>query len=153
MPSSDPCRSVPPCIVLDTNVCLDLWVFFDPACAALLRDLQDGRVHAVTRADCRAEWLAVLHYPQLPIDEAMRPGLVAAYDNLLHRLPQGPLAADATGLPRCRDPDDQKFLELAAQAGARWLLSKDKALLRLDGKLRRAGRFRVLHPQSWARER
>jgi len=37
-------------------------------------------------------------------------------------------------LPRCKDPDDQKFLELAARTGANLLVSKDKALLRLARK-------------------
>ena len=33
-----------PRIVLDTNVCLDLWVFADPGCAAVLAALRSGAV-------------------------------------------------------------------------------------------------------------
>jgi predicted nucleic acid-binding protein len=40
-------------IVLDTNVCLDLFVFNDPRWAALLAAIESGEVEAVTRADCR----------------------------------------------------------------------------------------------------
>jgi predicted nucleic acid-binding protein len=36
---------------------------------------------------------------------------------------------EAPPLPRCKDRDDQKFLELAARCDANMLVSKDKALL------------------------
>ncbi|MGV3656140.1 MAG: PIN domain-containing protein, partial [Noviherbaspirillum sp.] len=52
-------------------------------------------------------------------------------------------------LPQCRDKDDQKFLELARDAGAAALITKDKALLKLAGKARRAGLFAILTPQAW----
>jgi predicted nucleic acid-binding protein len=35
------------------------------------------------------------------------------------------------GFPRCNDPDDQKFLELAVTAGASHLVTLDRALLAL----------------------
>ena len=41
--------------------------------------------------------------------------------------------------PRCTDPDDQKFLDLALHAHAKWLVSRDKALLRLARKARPLG--------------
>ena len=45
-------------VVLDTNVCLDLFVFRDPRWAALQAALEQGTVEAYTREDCRSEWLA-----------------------------------------------------------------------------------------------
>lgn len=140
-----------PRVVLDTNVCLDLFLFRDPGCAALLAALHGGQVRAVTRADCRDEWLRVLHYPQLPIDAAMRPGLVAAFDGLIETLPGAqPTAEELARLPRCGDPDDQKFLELALAAKARWLLSKDNELLKLDRRTDRTGLFRIWLPLAWS---
>ncbi|MCW8808414.1 MAG: putative toxin-antitoxin system toxin component, PIN family [Rhodanobacter sp.] len=139
-----------PRIVLDTNVCLDLFVFRDPQCAPLLAALHSGAVQAVTRDDCREEWRAVLHYPQLPIDDATRPAIEAAFEALVLPLAPADLAATAgVSLPRCADPDDQKFMELALAARARWLLSKDKALLTLDRRTRNAGLFAILLPQHW----
>lgn len=137
-----------PRVVLDTNVCLDLFFFVDPACAPLLAALERGEVQAVTREDCRDEWRRVLHYPQLPISAASVPELEAAFDRLVRLVPTetGP---DGASLPRCADPDDQKFLELALAVGARWLLSKDKELLRLDRRVASAGQFRILQPQDW----
>jgi len=141
-----------PRIVLDTNVCLDLFVFGDSMCSHVLAAMQSGAVQAVTRDDCREEWQRVLHYPQLPIEDRQRPGFRNAFDALVQRLP--PEAStpgeDAIPLPRCADPDDQKFLELALASGARWLLSKDKELLKLDRRMRSAGLFAIRLPQLWS---
>jgi putative PIN family toxin of toxin-antitoxin system len=140
-----------PRIVLDTNVCLDLFVFRDPRCAHLLAALHSGAVQAVTRDDCRAEWQRVLHYPQLPIDDDTRPAISAAFDALTPCLPPAAWAdSDEVRLPRCADPDDQKFMELALLAQASWLLSKDHELLKLDSRMRHAGLFPILLPQAWS---
>ena len=139
-----------PRIVLDTNVCLDLLVFRDPACAPLHDALQRGAVHAMTRPDCRDEWLRVLHYPGLPVDDDARPALIAAFDALSHLTPAPLPPAVAPSLPRCADPDDQKFLELALETGARWLLSKDKELLKLASRAQRDCRFAILQPHAWS---
>jgi putative PIN family toxin of toxin-antitoxin system len=140
-----------PRIVLDTNVCLDLWVFADPGCAAVLAALHSGAVQAVTRVDCRAEWQRVLHYPQLPIDDQSRPLVDAAFTANVQALTDTDgVPVDARRLPRCADPDDQKFLELALASGARWLLSKDRELLKLDRRARMACGFSILLPQAWA---
>ncbi len=137
-----------PIVVLDTNVCLDLFLFRDPACMPLLAALQHGQVRAVTREDCHEEWCAVLHYPQLPVNADNRPAIAAAYDALVRPITPAPAAIEQ--LPRCADPDDQKFMELALAAGARWLLSKDKELLKLGPRMRNAGWFDILLPQDWA---
>jgi predicted nucleic acid-binding protein len=53
-------------------------------------------------------------------------------------------------LPRCRDRDDQKFLELAFAAKASVLLTRDKALLRLAGRTRRRCGFDIVAPRDWS---
>ena len=74
-----------PRIVIDTNVCLDLFVFKDPRWAALLTALETGAVEAVTRADCRDEYNIVLHYKHLPLDDDSRPLAAARFDQLIDR--------------------------------------------------------------------
>jgi putative PIN family toxin of toxin-antitoxin system len=133
--------------VLDTNVCLDLFVFGDPQCASLLAAVQAGEVELVTREDCRDEWLAVLAYPQLKLDEAQRMQAIEVFDAYVRKLPVTD-SGDVT-LPRCRDRDDQKFLELAHQAGAAALLTRDEELLRLARRTKRDGLFSILPPASW----
>lgn len=133
--------------VLDTNVCLDLFVFDDPQCASLFAAVRGGEVELVTREDCRNEWLAVLAYPQLKLDEQRVARAIEMFDAHVREVPSSAFG-DVT-LPRCRDRDDQKFLELAYQAGAAALLTRDEALLRLARRVTRDGLFAILPPTSW----
>ena len=136
-------------IVIDTNVCLDLFVFHDPRWTALVAALETGAVEALTRADCRDEYLVVLGYRQLPLDEVSRPLAAARFDALIKVV-----APDAKPirLPVCSDRDDQKFLEVARDAGADILITKDKALLKLARKTAQAGMFRIMLPEVWIKE-
>lgn len=141
---------IPNRIVIDTNVCLDLFVFRDPRWQGLLAALQAGHIEAVTRADCRMEWLIVLGYAHLKLDDDARQRCIVAFDHLIECISPSCSAHVGPPLPLCRDRDDQKFLELARDADASMLLTKDKALLKLAGKLRRSGRFTIIQPQQWA---
>ncbi len=137
-----------PRIVLDTNVCLDLLLFEDPRANVLATALRTGAVVAVIDAGCRDEWLRVLGYPALRLEDTHRAALVAAFDALMH--PVDALRRGGKPPPRCMDPDDQKFLHLAYDSGARWLLSRDRHLLVLASRCRRDGLFEILTPQAWA---
>lgn len=140
----------PPRVVLDTNVWLDLLVFDDATCIALRDALATGEVEAIADAACRDEWRRVLGYPRLALDASQRDAALAAFDARLRLLPaaeRNPPAA--TKLPRCADPDDQKFLELAQACGARWLFSRDNALLMLARRTRRDHGFDIVAPQAW----
>jgi predicted nucleic acid-binding protein len=55
----------------------------------------------------------------------------------------------SAALPRCLDPDDQKFVTLAFYSSARWLLTRDKALLGLNRRLKTKG-IRVGTPMEWS---
>ena len=136
-------------IVLDTNVCLDLFVFHDPRWEPLMQALERGELTAVTRADCRDEYLIVLHYPHLPLDEDSRAVAAAQFDRLVTVV-----APDSkpVRLPVCTDRDDQKFLELARDAGAAILVTKDKALLKLNRKTTQAGMFKIMLPEAWVKQ-
>jgi putative PIN family toxin of toxin-antitoxin system len=134
-------------IILDTNVCLDLFVFHDPRWNALLAALKNGTVETVTREDCRNEWLRVLDYPHLPLDAESKQHAIAEFDALIACI--APVQS-TTPLPFCTDKDDQKFLELARDANAQCLVTKDKALLKLARKTTRCGLFKILRPEAWA---
>lgn len=141
----------PPRVVLDTNVCLDLFVFDDPRVPRLRDAMQADEVAAVTNAACRDEWLRVLDYPQLALDTIRREAAIAGFDALMHDWTATGAAPDANTLraPRCRDRDDQKFLDLALRCGARWLLTRDDHLLALARRVRRDGPCDVLTPVQW----
>lgn len=143
-----------PRIVLDTNVWLDLLVFADPRATPLRAALDSGAVTAVVDAGCREEWQRVLGYPLLRLEPSRRDALVAAFDALAWTLPaESGVEVERVALPRCRDPDDQKFLELAQASGARWLLSRDRHLLSLARRCKREGLFEITTPEEWVSPR
>jgi len=145
----DPAR-----LVLDTNVCLDLFVFGDRQAAVLDAALRAGQAVAITREDCRAEWLRVLSYAQLGFDETTRTRHAAAFDARIVCLRTTDLIARPdVRLPRCADPDDQMFLELALQGRATALITRDDALLALAKRTRREGLFEILTPKAWSDSR
>ncbi|MGH8635627.1 MAG: putative toxin-antitoxin system toxin component, PIN family [Burkholderiales bacterium] len=130
-------------LVLDTQVWLD-WLVFDDPCAQPIREAQAaGRVEIVIDAACEAELVRVLAYDlgKYSLEPDEQTHCIARCRSVARRVPTGP----AGELPKCRDPDDQKFLELAAGAGARILVSKDQALLELAP---RVSRFRIRAPKD-----
>lgn len=130
-----------PLLVLDTNVVLDLLHFDDPATRPLLQVLQNGQVRCGVTDATFGEWLRVLTYPEFALDAGRQAALAERYRALSDWVP---VAEPVTGLPRCSDPDDQKFIELAAASGAQALVSKDRAVLTL--RRRCAPLFRVMTP-------
>lgn len=133
--------------VLDTNICLDLFVFHDALASNLLKAIQDNTLIAITREDCRSEWLRVLDYPKLALDETEKELSKQAFDRHIRII--DPEKRDYRTLPVCRDKDDQKFMELAYDAHASCLITKDKALLKLAIKNRKNGYFTIITPDQW----
>lgn len=138
-------------IVLDTNVCLDLFVFADPRWTKLRIALQEGRLEAITRESCRNEWLAVLHYQQLPITDENRPGIIHDFDSLVRCIypTTTPTTPHSIKLPTCSDKDDQQFMELARDGRATHLITKDKALLKCARKVAKLNLFQILSPENF----
>lgn len=137
-------------LILDTNVVLDLLFFLDPATAALRRAFETGRACCLTDARCREELCRVLQRPPFVDRPEAAQRTLLAYAALATLQPAECGPASAAALPRCRDPSDQKFLELAAASGADLLVTKDKALLRLARARSRLGALRILTPAAAA---
>jgi len=156
--------------VLDTNVVLDLLHFDDAAARPLRLALEAGRLRCVVTESTLEEWRCVLAYPEFGLDPAQQAALVARYRSLSEMAGMGDVGASLahkgapihygllsapagkpvwSRMPRCSDPDDQKFIELAAAAHAQGLVSKDRAVL----KLRRlcAPLFRIMTPAEVVR--
>lgn len=140
---------IPKRIVIDTNVCLDLFVFRDPRWSKLMACIDSGKIKAVTREDCRREWQIVLGYPHLKLDESQRATVEQAFDAVIQCHPIPSPDVDAQKLPVCKDKDDQKFLEFSRDIKADVLITKDKALLKLARKTRRDGLFEIMTPDAW----
>ena len=151
-----PAARVPAIWVLDTNVVLDWLWFSDPAFAPLKLFLEATLARRLTmlatRADCRFELERVLGYANFSIDTARRGAILAAYDahHAIMAPASNPNGSGANPLPACRDPDDQKFLEVARDVGAHWLITRDTALLELAGRVRHTHGFAILEPRAAA---
>lgn len=134
-------------VVLDTNVLVSLYVFADSRFAPLRARMESGKWQAVTNDACFGEFRRVLDYPLFALTEARQQEALAAYGAFV-TLSAGPVADAGVGLPRCKDRDDQKFLELARDSQADWLVTADKGLLRLARRERLRGLFRILTPEA-----
>ena len=126
-------QDVPRPLILDTNMVLDLLVFDDPSIAPVRALLAQGAVRWIADAAQRVELARVLGYPQIAPRVAFyglsADSVLAAFDAGVAYVPAAPPIRVV-----CKDPDDQHFLDLAAQHQA-LLLSKDKAVLVLRKRL------------------
>ncbi len=146
--SNPPTDGTPLRLVLDTQIWLDLLLFDDPRCAALGAALLGGRAIAHTDDECSAEWRRVLRYPALRLTPEQREELQSRFDALAVPFEGSRDAPAQVPLPRCRDPDDQKFLQLARDTQAVALVSRDNAVLELARQVERSGLFRILRPEE-----
>ncbi|MFG6468331.1 PIN domain-containing protein [Roseateles sp. BYS87W] len=139
-----------PQLVIDTQVVMDWLVFRDPRVERL--------THALTAGSLR--WLVA---PAM-LDElwhVLGRGVAAAYGPdrahiesqfAAHALwVDNPPPQALAGRLVCRDPDDQKFIDLAVAHRVRWLISRDKAVLALAKRARAIG-IQIVTPDRWAAE-
>jgi putative PIN family toxin of toxin-antitoxin system len=141
-------------VVLDSNVWIDILVFDDPITRPIRVALEARTLEALIDARCLKELTYVLDYPQFvrfavnkseALDTVARLSQLVEPDPLPSPLPNS-LREAAPPLPKCRDRDDQKFLELAHAINADWLVSKDRALLKLAKRTARDFGFRIAQP-------
>ncbi|WP_162823683.1 putative toxin-antitoxin system toxin component, PIN family [Lysobacter sp. TY2-98] len=130
--------------MLDTNAWLDLLVFTDPSLAGFADAARDGSVRIVTDHRAIAELERVLRYGVLRLDEAA----ARSHLDVTRRLATC-IDVPAMTLPRCRDPDDQMFLEIAVAARADALLTRDAELLRMARRMAREHGVAVVAPSMW----
>ena len=124
-------------VVLDTNILLDLFIFSDPATAALRAALDASELRFLSTTVMREELRRVLDYPHLQPRMAFygitAAQVLAAFDARATLCEVPPKAVFT-----CKDADDQKFIDLAAAHRAQ-LLSKDKAVLCMARRLKTLG--------------
>ena len=125
--------AAPAPLVIDTNLALDLLVFQDARVAELRDALAADSVRWCVTPAMRAELERVLDYPRIA------PRLIASAlraDEVLSTFDRWTVVVGAPppAPVRCRDPDDQIFIDLAVQLRAR-LLSKDACVLGLARRL------------------
>ena len=128
---------------------MDLFHFQAPPLALLAQAISNGRVICLSNERTLSELERVTGYPQFRLDAAGRNTLLQRYRAHLTVLPLP--AADSPALPalpKCRDPDDQMFLELAQYAKADLLISRDNLVLKLARARQRPCPFAILSPDA-----
>ncbi len=123
-----------PIIVLDTNIVLDWLVFEDGGMPELMAAINSREVVIASNQACIDELIRVLAYPTFKLDQTAQIKALEKYRSYAQITPDR--ASMLGQVPRCRDKDDQKFLELAAHARAAALISKDNAVLGLKRSMK-----------------
>jgi len=135
--------------VLDTNVILDCFAFDGPLARPLADAIRGGEVEVLTSAACLAELKRVLDYPKLKLTPEQRSTAYQRFVDVAASV-EPALVAD---VPRCRDRDDQVFLDLAAAAGVDYLFSRDARVLATGSRMLRLFAVHVMEPRVWALKR
>lgn len=140
--------------LLDTNVWLDWLVFEDPAVAMVRSAVLSGRLQLLASPRMRDELADVLARPAVAaqaLAARLRRGVTEQMPDLGRTLAEFDAhVAHCDPAPpcdlACRDPDDQMFLDLAVAHRARWLFSKDRALIALARTARMRHGLLIVHP-------
>lgn len=134
--------------VLDTQAVLDWLYFDDPVTASWEAWRQAGHWQWVAGHALRAELAHVLGRGELPgASRATAQSVLDLFDERVLWQPD-PVAAQC-GTLRCTDPDDQKFIDFARVHQARWLVSRDRAVLKLRRRAQAAHGLLILPPRQW----
>ena len=136
-------------VVLDTNVVLDWLVFRNPQCEPLTQAIEEGHLRWLVTEPMRDELAHVLGRGVVDAWAPNQTQLWESWRRLSKRVPSPETTGDSLRL-RCTDPDDQKFVDLALSS-AQWLISRDRAVLKLARQAQRLG-LRVATPERWSAE-
>ncbi len=115
-------------LVLDSNVLLSALLFPDRSLSWLRRGWQSEALIPLASRATTLELVRVLAYPEFRLTADEREDLLADY------LPwcETVVVSKPPPVPKCRDPFDRPFLELALAAGADALVTGDDDLLVLS---------------------
>ena len=151
-------RGLPLRLVLDTNIWLDWLVFDDPGIAPIRAAVEAGGAEIFITAACEQELARVLGYPmrKTPLAPAAQAACLAQCRRLAQvHTPDLALSPEPGkeffkfALPLCKDPDDQKFLELARDCLADVLVTKDRDLLVFARRKYQYLPFRIVTPRQF----
>ena len=118
-------------IVVDTNILLDIVYFNDPKIQDFKKALENKQVEAWSCNLIWEEFLDVIRRPAFFKDEL-------SYQTIIDQA-RAYFQFETTEIPsstfRCKDKDDQIFIDLAVSKAPCWLISRDLEVLKLAKRL------------------
>jgi putative PIN family toxin of toxin-antitoxin system len=124
--------TAPPRAVLDTNAVLSALIFAGGRLAPLRIAWQQGRCLPLVSKATTEELVRALGYPKFKLDGAAQKELLGDY---LPYCEVVPMVGKPPKTPACRDPSDLPFLQLAVAGKADFLVTGDRDLLDVAGKM------------------
>jgi putative PIN family toxin of toxin-antitoxin system len=115
--------------VCDTNVVVSALVFADGRLGQIRAAWHSGALVALISKSTVEELIRVLSYPKFRLTLEEQSELLEDYLPYAETAEISNVSFDQV---KCRDPDDQKFLDLAVSARADWLITGDSDLLALS---------------------
>jgi predicted nucleic acid-binding protein len=115
-------------VVLDTNILLDILVFDDQRAHPLRAALESNRIDAVATQNTFDEFLDVIRRPQFDLDADQQKLIESQWKIWARMIPDQALSIAPW---KCKDRDDQVFINLAYSLRPATLISKDKQVLKI----------------------
>ncbi len=140
---AEPDGAAPLRVVLDTNIVLSALLFRTGALSPLRHHWQRGEVLPLVSKPVTQELLRVLAHPKFKLTATEQHAMLADYLPWAEAVPATTPSGAPDPLPRCRDPHDQMFLELAYAGRADWLITGDQDLLALASHAGHPFSFRI----------
>lgn len=138
---------IPLRLVIDTNVVLDLLHFKRESVEPIGALIQRGDALCFTCPRTLGELSHVIAREHFHMTPESADALMSAYRALSIETANPPPQPQ---LPQCRDGADQKFIELAFSIGADYLLTRDKALLKLKKRMDRTTGLKIRLPEAFS---
>ena len=123
-------------VVFDTNVLLDLFVFNDFRALHLKQALLENKIDALASLKTLEEFADVISRPLFSLETAEQEKILAQWKSLSRVLDDQSLLSAPW---RCKDTDDQIFLDLAYTAKPCTLISKDNEVLKFTARAAKEG--------------
>lgn len=129
-------------IIFDTNLLLDFFVFKEPTTLPLWVAALNKKFSVCTDQEALDELQDVLRRPQFQCTPEDVKRILNEYLSVAQIKEETRQSAAL-----CRDPLDQKFLNLAVSLAPSLLITKDKLVLKCAGKLKKEN-VQILNPEK-----
>ena len=115
-------------LILDTNILLDIFVFDDQRAHPLRAALSNQEIDALVTEDTLDEFIDVISRSQFGLDKQKQAEILLQWQSWSRLIKQSDLQVAPW---KCKDRDDQVFINLAFSFKPSTLISKDKLVLKL----------------------